>query len=40
MTKRLKKIEESVLKKESKKGWKYVPNEDGFMGSENRIEDE
>ena len=25
---------------ESKKGWKYVPNEDGFMGSENRIEDE
>jgi len=40
MTKRLKKIEESVLKKESKKGWKYEPNEDGFMGSENRIEDE
>ena len=24
----------------SKKGWKYEPNEDGFMGSENRIEDE
>ena len=22
------------------KGWKYEPNEDGFMGSENRIEDE
>ena len=25
---------------ESKKGWKYEPNEDGFMGSENRIESE
>ena len=25
---------------ESKKKWKYEPNEDGFMGSENRIEDE
>ncbi len=24
----------------SKKGWKYEPNEDGFMGSENRIENE
>ncbi len=24
----------------SKKGWKYEPNEDGFMGSENRIESE
>jgi hypothetical protein len=25
---------------ESKKRWKYEPNEDGFMGSENRIESE
>ena len=25
---------------ESKKKWKYEPNEDGFMGSENRIESE
>jgi hypothetical protein len=25
---------------ESKKRWKYEPNEDDFMGSENRIEDE
>mgnify|MGYP001351720397 CR=1 FL=1 len=24
----------------TKKRWKYEPNEDGFMGSENRIEDE
>jgi hypothetical protein len=24
----------------SKKRWKYEPNEDGFMGSENRIESE
>jgi hypothetical protein len=25
---------------ETKKRWKYEPNEDGFMGSENRIESE
>ena len=25
---------------ESKKRWKYEPNEDDFMGSENRIESE
>ena len=25
---------------ESKKRWKYEPNEDDFMGSENRIENE
>jgi hypothetical protein len=24
----------------TKKRWKYEPNEDGFMGSENRIESE
>jgi len=48
-TKQLKRIAdalEEILRlikedqEESKKRWKYEPNEDDFMGSENRIESE